>query len=234
MTIRTALLEARFLLGDRNLFDELVTRFDDEVVRNTGAQFVAAKLTEREDRHPPRRPVALSGRAERQGRQRRPARSAHFVLDREIRLSRSRAGRTGQARRFRQAGISTVPPLRGFPLVGALPSALRYRPRRGATIFDLQREIAVRLGYTEHPGMQDVERFMKHYFLNAKDVGDLTAIVCAELEDNQTKTVPVLSRVMDAIGRSSAERSPKATPSSSRRTASASSTAAFSGAIRST
>jgi UTP:GlnB (protein PII) uridylyltransferase len=45
--------------------------------------------------------------------------------------------------------------------------------------FDIQREIAVRLGYTAHPGMRDVERFMKHYFLIAKDVGDLTAILCA-------------------------------------------------------
>ena len=53
--------------------------------------------------------------------------------------------------------------------------------------FDIQREIAVRLGYTEHPGMRDVERFMKHYFLIAKDVGDLTAILCAELEDRQAK-----------------------------------------------
>ena len=53
--------------------------------------------------------------------------------------------------------------------------------------FDIQREIAVRLGYTEHPGMQDVERFMKHYFLIAKDVGDLTAILCAALEDQQAK-----------------------------------------------
>ena len=62
--------------------------------------------------------------------------------------------------------------------------------------FDIQREIAVRLGYTEHPGLQDVERFMKHYFLIAKDVGDLTAIFCAELEDSQAKRVPVLSRMM--------------------------------------
>jgi [protein-PII] uridylyltransferase len=62
--------------------------------------------------------------------------------------------------------------------------------------FDIQREIAVRLGYTEHPGQQDVERFMKHYFLSAKDVGDLTAIVCSELEESEAKTVPVLSRVM--------------------------------------
>ena len=48
MTIRTAILEARFLLGDRKLFDELVTRFDNEVVRNTATEFVAAKPAERE------------------------------------------------------------------------------------------------------------------------------------------------------------------------------------------
>ncbi|MDB5656881.1 MAG: UTP-GlnB, partial [Tardiphaga sp.] len=62
--------------------------------------------------------------------------------------------------------------------------------------FDLQRDIAVRLGYTSHPGMQDVERFMKHYFLIAKQVGDLTAILCAKLEDQQTKPVPALTRMM--------------------------------------
>ena len=62
--------------------------------------------------------------------------------------------------------------------------------------FDIQREIAVRLGYTEHPGLKDVERFMKHYFLIAKDVGDLTAILCAALEDQQAKPVPMLDRVM--------------------------------------
>src|SRR2546421_6026538 len=60
----------------------------------------------------------------------------------------------------------------------------------------MQREIAIRLGYTSHPGMQDVERFMKHYFLIAKDVGDLTAILCAKLEDQQAKPAPVLSRMM--------------------------------------
>src|SRR2546425_6216303 len=51
MTIRTALLEARFLIGERKLYDELVTRFDKEIVQGTGADFVAAKLAEREERH---------------------------------------------------------------------------------------------------------------------------------------------------------------------------------------
>ena len=37
---------------------------------------------------------------------------------------------------------------------------------------------------------------MKHSFLVCKDVGDLTAILCAELEDRQAKAMPVLSRMM--------------------------------------
>ena len=37
---------------------------------------------------------------------------------------------------------------------------------------------------------------MKHYFLTAKHVGDLTAILCAGLEERQAKPAPVLSRMM--------------------------------------
>src|SRR6266849_5329068 len=51
MTIRTALLEARFLLGDRALFDEFAARFDKQIVQGTASQFVSAKLAEREERH---------------------------------------------------------------------------------------------------------------------------------------------------------------------------------------
>ena len=67
--------------------------------------------------------------------------------------------------------------------------------------FDIQREIAVRLGYTAHPGLRDVERFMKHYFLVAKDVGDLTAIFCAALEERQAKPRPMLDRVLARFSR---------------------------------
>src|SRR5258708_37152358 len=51
MTIRTAVLEARYLLGERKLYDELMARFDKDVVQGTAAEFVAAKLAEREERH---------------------------------------------------------------------------------------------------------------------------------------------------------------------------------------
>src|SRR5882724_7537412 len=51
MTIRTAILETRFLTGDKPLYDELVERFDKEVVQGTATEFVTAKLAEREERH---------------------------------------------------------------------------------------------------------------------------------------------------------------------------------------
>ena len=59
--------------------------------------------------------------------------------------------------------------------------------------FDLQPVLANRLGYTDHPGLSAVERFMKHYFLVAKDVGDLTRILCAALEEAQAKQPQGLS-----------------------------------------
>src|SRR4029079_6923797 len=59
---------------------------------------------------------------------------------------------------------------------------------------------ARRLGYAARGGMRHVERFMKHYFLVAKDVGDLTRIFCASLEASEMKEAAgfrgVLRRLM--------------------------------------
>src|SRR5690606_31847167 len=53
--------------------------------------------------------------------------------------------------------------------------------------FDVQSELARRLQYRDHAGTRGVERFMKHYYLVAKDIGDLTRIFCAKLEAEQQK-----------------------------------------------
>ena len=199
ITIRTAILEARFLLGDKALFDDLVARFDDEVVRNTAAEFVAAKLAEREDRI------------------RRAGQSRYLV---EPNVKDGKGGlrdlhtlfwiakyvyRVRDPSELIKRGVFDK---REYALFRRCESFLwsvrchmhfvtgRAEERLS---FDIQREIAVRLGYTSHPGLRDVERFMKHYFLIAKDVGDLTAILCAELEDSHAKSVPVLSRVMSRL-----------------------------------
>ena len=51
MTVRTAFLEARWLWGEEKLFDATMRRFRKEVVAGTAAEFVTAKLAERDERH---------------------------------------------------------------------------------------------------------------------------------------------------------------------------------------
>jgi [protein-PII] uridylyltransferase len=196
MTIRTAILESRFLLGDKKLFDELMTRFDKSVIQGTGPEFVAAKLNEREERH------------------RRAGQSRYLV---EPNVKDGKGGlrdlhtlfwiakyvyRVHDVEELIDRGVFDEDELRLFRRCEDFQWSVRCNMHfltgraEERLSFDIQREIAVRLGYTEHPGMKDVERFMKHYFLIAKDVGDLTAILCSELEDRQTKPAPVLSRMM--------------------------------------
>ena len=66
--------------------------------------------------------------------------------------------------------------------------------------------ISARLGYKSRGGLSAVERFMKHYFLIAKDVGDLTAIVCAALEEREANRAPT------SIVRRSVPEAQKGTP----------------------
>jgi [protein-PII] uridylyltransferase len=196
MTIRTAVLEARFLFGDRGLYDQLIARFDKEVAEGTAAQFVAAKLAEREERH------------------RRAGQSRYLV---EPNVKDGKGGlrdlhtlfwiakyvyRVREPDELIKAGVFDKTEYALFRRCESFLWSVRCHMHfisgraEERLSFDIQREIAVRLGYTEHPGLQDVERFMKHYFLVAKDVGDLTAILCADLEDRHAKSVPVLSRMM--------------------------------------
>jgi [protein-PII] uridylyltransferase len=196
ITIRTAVLEARYLLGDRKLFDEMVARFDKDVAQGTAPEFVAAKLAEREERH------------------RRAGQSRYLV---EPNVKDGKGGlrdlhtlfwiakyvyRVREPEELIQKGVFNRSEFMLFrrceDFLWSVRCHMHFLAGRAEErlSFDIQREIAVRLGYTSHPGLRDVERFMKHYFLIAKDVGDLTAILCAELEDSQAKAMPVLSRMM--------------------------------------
>ena len=98
MTIRTALLEGRWLWGDDKLFDAAMRRFRKEVVAGTAAEFVAAKLAERDAAPPPDGRQPLCRRAQRQGRQGRPSRPPHALLDRQICARRRTPRRPGRRR----------------------------------------------------------------------------------------------------------------------------------------
>src|SRR3954471_8576267 len=51
LTIRTALLEARYVWGEQALYGKLKQSFEGEILRGTAPQFVEAKLAERDARH---------------------------------------------------------------------------------------------------------------------------------------------------------------------------------------
>lgn len=196
MTIRTAVLEARFVCGQETLVAELQRRFDQEVTNNTAPEFIAAKLGERDERH-------------------RKAGDSRYLVEPNV-----KEGKGGlrdlqtlfwiakykyhvrDAGDLVRLGVLSRQEWRLFQkaddFLWAVRCHMHYltgKPEE-RLYFDIQPEIARNLGYQPRPGLSAVERFMKHYFLVAKDVGDLTRIFCAALEEQQAKAAPGLSGVI--------------------------------------
>jgi [protein-PII] uridylyltransferase len=187
LTIRTALLEARYIWGEQALFDELKQRFDSEIVRGSAAQFVEAKLAERDARHirvgDSRYQLEPNIKEGKGG-----LRDLHtlywlakyiYRIDDISKLVELNVLSAEESQRFERAQT----------FLWTVRCHLHYLAGRAEErlTFDLQTEIGRRMGYTDHAGTRGVERFMKHYFLVAKDVGDLTRIFCAVLEADQQR-----------------------------------------------
>ena len=201
ITVRTALLEARFLLGDEALFADMRSRFDKEIVRSTPREFVAAKLAERDAR------IAHAG-------------ASRYLVEPNIKEGKGGLRdlntlfwiskyvyRVHDAEELVAAGLFTAKEFQSFrrceEFLWRVRCHLHFLAERAEEklTFDRQRVIAERLGYVTRAGLSDVERFMKHYFLVAKSVGDLTAIVCAALEERQAKPRAMLDRLMGRMQR---------------------------------
>ena len=194
-TICTAILDARFLCGSETLYEDLQKRFEADVVRNSARHFIAAKLAERDVRHKKAgdtRYLVEPNVKEGKGGQRDlqtlfwlakyyyRINSTSELVKRGV-LSRAEARTFNKAEDFLWAVRCHM-----HFLTGKAEERLS---------FDIQGQIAADLGYQDHPGLSAVERFMKHYFLVAKDVGDLTRILCAALEDEEAKEAPGFSKV---------------------------------------
>lgn len=198
-TILTSILEARFICGEKNLFDDLVTRFRRDIVQTSARKFVAEKLAERDQRH------AKSGESRyavepdlKDGKG--GLRDLHtlFWIAKFIFNSNSIA-ELAEKGAFTRVELAQFKKCEDF--LWAVRCHLHFVAKRGEDrlSFDRQIEMAERLGYKSHLGLRDVERFMKHYFLIAKDVGDLTRIFCASLEAKQFKDAPSLSRMLGRL-----------------------------------
>lgn len=195
MTVRTAMLESRILWGGTPLYDSYREAFQNKVMRGTARQFVTAKLAERDERH------------EKAGR------SRYLV---EPNLKESKGGLRDLNTLFWIArysyqvdalddlvdlGVLTADELRLFRKCDDFLWHVRCHLHfltdlaQERLSFDVQKPLAAFFypsndsgdKLAKSAGMKPVEKFMRRYFLVAKNVGDLTAIFCASLEAAQKK-----------------------------------------------
>jgi [protein-PII] uridylyltransferase len=196
MTVRTATLEARFLTGDEGLYDNLVHRFETEIMPRTGPEFIAAKMAERDERHKQMgntRYVVEPNIKDGKGGMRDL--NTLFWIGKyfyQVKTSQELVGK----------GVLSAAEYRLFSraedFLWTVRCHLHFLTGRAdeKLTFDVQPDLARRMGYEKRLGMLGVERFMKRYFLVAKDVGDLTRIICASLEFHHAKDMDLVGRVL--------------------------------------
>jgi [protein-PII] uridylyltransferase len=183
MTVRTAFLEARLLWGSEDVFEAASRRFRSKIVAGSAAEFVAAKLAERDERH-----VKMG--------------DSRYVVEPNV-----KDGKGGlrdlqtlywigkyiyevrEPKELVSVGLLTPEEFGLFERAERFFWAVRChlhieagRPEERLS-FQYQKAIAKRMRYADRPGKSAVERFMHFYFLNAKTVGDLTGVFLAQLDE---------------------------------------------------
>ena len=196
ITIRTAILEARYLWGDEKLYEELRKKFWAEVAVGNGQDFVEAKLAERRERH------------QRQGESR-------YLVEPNIKEGKGGLRdlqtlywigkylyHVDDAAQLVQHNVFTRDEYKTFQKAEAFLWDVRVRLHylvgraEERLSFDAQPELAKAFNFRDDNPRRAVEAFMKTYFLVAKDVGDLTRIFCAALEDQNKKRRPTLASML--------------------------------------
>ncbi|MCC7260413.1 MAG: [protein-PII] uridylyltransferase [Alphaproteobacteria bacterium] len=185
ISTRTTLLDARKLTGDAMLYKAFGKLFSASIAHNA-PEFIEAKLAEQDARH------AKVG-------------DSRYVVEPNIKEGKGAlrdlhtlywiakytyGGMEGMVKheRLTPEEYKLFVEARGF--LWTVRGHLHYVAGRAEErlTFDVQLAVAKRMGYRDRTGMQGVERFMKHYFTTAKQVGDLTRIFCAVLEEENKRT----------------------------------------------
>lgn len=190
LTIRTALLEARFLCGDAALAEELDAKLWKSLFKSTGPEFVAQKLEEREARHI------------KQGQTR-------FLLEPNVKegkgglrdlqtlfwITKYLSG-AKSANEMIKLGYFTGAEYDRFAEAEQFLWTVRCHMHMVAgraaeqLTFDAQVAVAEALGYEDADGLRGVEVFMQDYFTHATHVGDLTRHFLTALEAQHVKQSP--------------------------------------------
>ncbi len=193
ITIRTSLLEHRLVCGHAPTAETLRDRLWSELFDRSVPEFIEAKLAERAERH------------RRQGGQRyvlepnvkegkgglRDLQTLYWIakyihrVDRAVELvglgffTREEHLTFWQAEDFLWAVRCHLHLIAGRPV--------------DQLTFDMQVEVASRMGYRDLGGRRAVEIFMQDYFLHATKVGELTRVFLVALEARHLYKAPIMN-----------------------------------------
>ncbi|SHE89888.1 UTP--GlnB (protein PII) uridylyltransferase, GlnD [Loktanella atrilutea] len=203
-TIRTSLVEYRYLTGDAALADELGKRLWTELFKSSAPDFIEAKLEERAQRH------------RKQGGQRymvepnvkegkgglRDLQSLYWI-GKYIHGVRD-ASELVRYKVFSQEEYETFRAAHEFLWAVRCHLHLIANRAQDQLTFDMQVAVSDAMGYADGGGRRGVEHFMQAYFRHATMVGDLTRIFLVAQEKSHTKAAPMLERLL--------KRKPKTQP----------------------
>ncbi|MFN7111241.1 MAG: [protein-PII] uridylyltransferase [Brevundimonas sp.] len=196
MTVRTALLEARPLAGDAGLSDLMIGRFRDMVAKSDPRPFIAAKLDERAVRH--QKAGVTRYKVEpnvKDGKGGLRDLNTLYWIARSL-APDSRLGATVMDEMFTPRERRTSDEAFDFLWRVRIHLHLVAGRAEEKLTFDMQPEVARRMGWRGRGDEPAVERFMRRYFLVARDVGALTRAMSAKLEARHQKPTQGLSRLM--------------------------------------
>jgi [protein-PII] uridylyltransferase len=193
-TIRTALLEHRYLAGETALAQKLEQKLRTELFKSSGREFVEAKLAEREARHIKQGQRYMVEPNVKEGKGGLRDLQSLFWIAKYVHGVRDAA-------ELVRIGVFTEEEFRGFVAAEDFLWAVRGhlhllsgRPVEQLT-FDMQVQVAEAMGYEDTKARRGVEVFMQDYFLHATEVGDLTRIFLTKMEADHVKADPLLERI---------------------------------------
>jgi len=181
ITICTSLIEMRFIAGSEALGDKQLAAFKKWLSRQPVPEFVSLKLAERDERilrHGGSRYAVEPNVKEGKGGVRDLhtlfwiAKFSYHTQD-IYALLKTEVLRESEARKFAES--------QRFLWTVRCFVHLHHGRLDDRLTFDAQTEIAPVMKFKDKGGLRAVERFMKYYFLTARQVGDLTRIFCAAI-----------------------------------------------------
>ncbi len=193
-TIRTAMLEHRFLFGDLALAQELDDRLRSDLFSGSERAFIEAKLAERDARHVRQGQRYVVEPNVKEGKGGLRDLQSLFWIGKYIH-------QVQDAAELVPLGLLSEDEFEAFVAAEDFLWATRChlhlisgRPTEQLT-FDMQVVVAEAMGYKDGKGRRAVEWFMQDYFLHATEVGDLTRIFLTKLEADHLKAEPLLDRL---------------------------------------